>query len=60
MVYHTAAAALLFCALPALVSSLNAYGHAYSRPNDFTANEYDLIGRKFSIFTVEKDHAASL
>jgi len=40
--------------------ALNAYGHAYSRPNDFTATQYDQIAKRFSIFTVEKDHAAAV
>ena len=33
------------------------YGHGFSEPNDFTAEEYDYIAKTFSIFTVEKRHA---
>jgi|TARA_B110000208_G_scaffold13126_1_gene16051 hypothetical protein len=41
-------------------SALHAYGHAYSRPNDFTPAQYAQIAARFEIFTVEKDHAASV
>lgn len=40
--------------------SLNAYGHAFSRPSDFTPAEYAQIARFFPIFTVEKDHAQAV
>jgi hypothetical protein len=39
---------------------LNAYGHAYSRPNDFTAAQYTKITSDFKIFTVEKEHAVNV
>jgi hypothetical protein len=46
--------------LPHLAHGLNAYGHAYSRPDDFTAAQYAKIASDFSIFTVEKDHAVNV
>ena len=33
------------------------YGHGFSEPNDFTAEEYEYIANNYSIFTVEKRHA---
>ena len=33
------------------------YGHGFSEPGDFTAEEYDYIAKNYSIFTVEKRHA---
>ncbi|TWU44383.1 hypothetical protein Q31b_19190 [Novipirellula aureliae] len=33
------------------------YGHGYSEPHDFTAEEYEYIANNYSIFTVEKRHA---
>ena len=45
--------------LPA-VCGLHAYGHAYSRPDDFTPAQYAEIVKRFTVFTVEKDHAASV
>merc|ERR1711865_4120 len=42
------------------VYSLNAYGHAFSRPNDFTDAQYQAIASNFTVFTVEKDTAASV
>ena len=51
---------VVLCCLPSFVSCLNAYGHAYSRPDDFTLEQYAAIGKRFDIFTVEKDHAAAV
>lgn len=45
---------------PLGTAGLNAYGHAYSRPHDFTASEYAQIASKFAVFTVEKNHAADV
>jgi hypothetical protein len=42
------------------VVGLNAYGHAYSRPHDFTPAQFDSIATDFSLFTVEKCHAADV
>jgi hypothetical protein len=46
-------------ALLPVCAALNAYGHAYSRPDDFTPAQYAAIAADFRIFTVEKDHAAA-
>ena len=43
-----------------VVVGLKAYGHAYSRPNDFTADQFAQIAASFPLFTVEKAHAASV
>ncbi len=40
--------------------AINAYGHAYSRPLDFSPQQYQEIASRFSVFTVEKAHAASV
>jgi hypothetical protein len=42
------------------VHGLQAYGHAYSRPNDFSETEYVELSSRFSVFTVEKAHAAAV
>ena len=49
--------AWLLC-LPSV--ALQRYGHAYSRPDDFTPDQYASIARLFPIFTVEKAHAANV
>ena len=41
-------------------AALRAYGHAYSRPNDFSAAQYAEVVARFPVFTVEKEHAAAL
>jgi hypothetical protein len=41
------------------VSALNAYGHAFSRPNDFTDTQITALATSFKIFTVEKDTVTS-
>eukprot|EP01052_Picozoa_sp_SAG31_P015115 SAG31_NODE_962_length_10731_cov_4.198552_6_plen_463_part_00 len=51
------AAVLVAAAAPA--HSLHAYGHAYSRPLDFTDSQIQQIAARFEIFTVEKGSATS-
>ena len=40
--------------------ALRAYGHAFSRPHDFSATQYEQVVARFPVFTVEKNHAAAL
>jgi len=47
--------------LPFLSEALSPYGHAFGvRPHDFTDDEYVAIAGNFSLFTVEKLHAAEV
>ena len=41
-----------------VADALHAYGHAYSRPADFTDEEIRQVADRFEIFTVEKGSAA--
>jgi len=42
------------------VSGLHAYGHAYSRPDDFTPDQFAEVARRFAVFTVEKAMAQNV
>lgn len=45
-------------AMPAsFPNNIQRYGHAYSVPHDFTADQYTYIAQNYPIFTVEKRHA---
>ena len=47
------------CAQPGTLA-LHAYGHAYSRPNDFSTAQYAALAADFEVFTVEKEHAKAV
>ena len=47
----------LFLIVPDAAHALHAYGHAYSRPDDFTDTEIASIASRFEVFTVEKSTA---
>ena len=51
------AAALLISAVPGTTGALHAYGHAFSRPDDFTHSQIAAVASRFEIFTVEKGTA---
>ena len=53
-----AAALLLLVAPPS--AALHAYGHAYSRPDDFTDAQIAQIASTFEVFTVEKSTAENV
>lgn len=48
------------CLLLPAVHGLHAYGHAFSRPNDFTPAQYADIAKMFPVFTVEKAMAQAV
>ena len=50
--------ALLLAQLPT-AAALHAYGHAFSRPGDFSDAQIAAIARRFQVFTVEKSTAES-
>ena len=56
-----ACAALLALAavLPPPAAALRAYGHAYSRPDDFSDDQIAAIASRFEVFTVEKSTATN-
>jgi len=60
MVTHLACAIAIALQLILPVDALNAYGHAFSRPNDFTEAQYRAIASNFTVFTVEKATAAAI
>ena len=49
---------MLFLAQPG--QALHAYGHAYSRPHDFTDAQISAVAARFEIFTVEKGSAQDI
>jgi hypothetical protein len=51
------AAAVLISAVPGTTGALHAYGHAFSRPDDFTHSQIAAVASRFEIFTVEKGTA---
>ena len=51
------AAAVLISAVPGTAGALHAYGHAFSRPDDFTHSQIAAVASRFEIFTVEKGTA---
>ena len=53
-----AVAAAVLIAPPA--EALHAYGHAYSRPDDFTDAQITAIASRFEVFTVEKATAGKV
>ena len=55
-------AAAVLCAACAArgAGALSAYGHAYSRPGDFSESQIAQIARRFDVFTVEKGCAADV
>lgn len=55
-----AAAAAITTAPGASSPGIGRYGHAFSRPNDFTPAQYHAVAATFSVFTVEKAHAANV
>lgn len=54
------AGALLCMLLVVPSNALHAYGHAYSRPDDFTPAQLAEVASRFPIFTVEKCTAANV
>jgi hypothetical protein len=44
----------LAAVLPPPAAALRAYGHAYSRPDDFSDDQIAAIASRFEVFTVEK------
>ena len=50
----------LFALLSSPAVALHAYGHAYARPNDFTASQFKAIATDFEIFTEEKEMAVNV
>jgi hypothetical protein len=41
-------------------AALSAYGHAYSRPGDFSDSQIEALARRFPVFTVEKGVAQNV
>lgn len=55
-----ALAAGTLLAPPPPAAALHPYGHAFSRPGDFTAEQITAIASRFEVFTVEKSTAADV
>jgi hypothetical protein len=55
-----ALAAGTLLASPPPAAALHPYGHAFSRPGDFTAEQITAIASRFEVFTVEKSTAADV
>ena len=53
----TAVLLMLMLMLAPHAAALRAYGHAYSRPDDFTDAQIAEIASRFEVFTVEKSTA---
>lgn len=51
---------LLLAIVPPVCTAIRAYGHAFSRPTDFTKDEITAVASKFEVFTVEKGSASNV